>query len=95
MFKLCFYKLGLGRILKKRPSDFYFFLVFNKKAFGFKVHIPHFAFSIFFFLKNQHLLRCSWDMNSANRQMNNVFGVTSNPKIIFLLFLVFSKINGI
>ena len=32
----------------------------------------HFMFCIFFFL-DQHLLHCSWDMSSANRQMNSIF----------------------
>ena len=48
------------------------------------------AFCLFFFL-DQCLLHCSWDMNSANRQMN------SNQKLFFYCFQfsVFSKINGI
>ena len=43
--------------------------------------------AFFFFFSNQRLLHCSWDMNSANKQINGVFGVNSNPKIIFLLSL--------
>ena len=47
--------------------------------------------SVFFFFFDQRLLYCSWDMNSALRQMYNVGGVNSNPKIIFLL--LFSTIS--
>ena len=55
------------------------------------MHISPLAFCVlafqpgfFFFFFNQRLLHCSWDMNSANKQMNSVFGVNSNSEIIFL-----------
>ena len=49
------------------------------------------VFGFFFFFFDQRLLHYSWDMNSANREMNSIFDVNSNLKIIFLLFSVFSK----
>ena len=50
------------------------------------VFLPFFKFFL-----NQRLLHYSWDMNSANREINSIFDVNSNLKIIFLLFLVFRK----
>ena len=56
------------------------------------------CFRSFFFY--QHLLHCSCPMNSALKQINSIFSVNSNSKIIFFIvfnfhFSVFSKISGI
>ena len=67
----------------------------TKVVFGLRLAFHAFAFLASFFFFYQRLLHCSWDMNSALRQMNSIFCVNSNPKIIFLFFSIFNKISGI
>ena len=70
-----------------------------KKLFLFRRRLDSASMShVLRFFFNQCLLHYSWDINSANRQTNNVFGVNSNLEIIFFYcfqFSVFSKISGI
>ena len=59
--------------------------------FSFALDVSAFLALFFFFFKYQRLLHCSWDMNSASRQMNNNLCMNSNFFIfIFLLFSVFN-----
>ena len=63
------------------PNEFRFiWFAFASDTYAFLV--------FFFFLKDQHLLHCLWDMNSASKQMNSTPRVNSNFFIIF--FIVFS-----
>ena len=48
---------------------------------------PAFVFA-FFFLIDQRLLHYSWDMNSANRQINSTFSL--NSKFFIIFFIIFS-----
>ena len=40
---------------------------------------------------NQRLLYCSWDMNSANRQMNSILVLTVIRKLFFYCFQFSAK----
>ena len=77
---------------------FFFFLISNIYDFDFLLSVRLVCaamslclhFQIFFFNLNQHLLHCSWDMNSAIRHINRNQNSNSDFIIIFLLFSIFN-----
>ena len=65
----------------------------TKREFGLRLRFHADAFLPPFFFKPMPI--AFFMRHIANRQMNTVFGVISNLKIIFLLFSVLSKISNI
>ena len=65
---------------------FFFLGLHSWRAFGSRVDVRVLRFTLLFF--NQCLLHCTWDMNSALRQMNSILWVWTITRNYF--FIVFS-----
>ena len=79
--------IGLLSILTMDLEGIWIASMFSRRRIS-ALYIYIYIYIYIFF--NQRLLYCSWDMNSANRQMNSILVLIVIRKLFFLLFSVFN-----